>query len=244
MREADELREIIENSESIVFFGGAGVSTESGIPDFRGNDGLYTQAEEDEMSPEEKLHIEYLMSNPQGFYEFYKRKMLTPWAEPNDAHKVLAQLEKSGKLRAVITQNIDGLHQKAGSEEVLELHGSTQRNYCVVCGKKFNLDYILEHDGVPRCDSCGGLVRPDVVMYGEPLDAHVWYEASNAIYECDTLIVAGTSLTVAPACSIIDYYQGDKLVIINKTPTPMDGEACLVIDKPVGEVLKKVFESL
>lgn len=242
MSDIELLREIIENSESIVFFGGAGVSTESGIPDFRGTGGLYNEDADDEgMTPEEKLHISYLVSNPKGFYEFYKSNMIFPFAEPNDAHIALARLENEGKLTMVVTQNIDGLHQRAGSENVAELHGSVLRNYCVKCGEKYDLDFIMESEGVPHCTKCGSLVRPDVVMYGEGLDTEVWYDAAEAIARCDTLIVAGTSLTVSPACDMIDYFQGEHLIIINKTPTPRDGDAELVINEPVGEVLKQAI---
>ena len=240
MTDIEYLKEIIKNSESIVFFGGAGVSTESGIPDFRGTGGLYNDgADDDGITPEEKLHISYLASNPKGFYDFYKSNMLFSWAEPNDAHIALTQLEKEGKLSMVVTQNIDGLHQKAGSENVKELHGSVLKNYCVKCGKKYDIDFIMESEGVPYCTECGSLVRPDVVMYGEGLDTGVWYDAAEAIAQCDTLIVAGTSLTVSPACDMIDYFQGEHLIIINKTPTPRDGDAELVINEPVGEVLRE-----
>lgn len=241
MTDIEMLRHIIENSESVVFFGGAGVSTESGIPDFRGNGGLYTK-ESDDISPEEKLHISYLMSNPRGFYEYYKGNMICTWAKPNDAHFILSQLEGKGKLKAVITQNIDGLHQMAGSENVIELHGSTHRSYCVSCGKKYTLDYVLEKGDVPYCEKCGGLVRPDVVLYGEGLDGEAWQRAEDAIYNCDTLIIGGTSLTVYPACTLVDAYQGEHLIIINKTPTPKDSEAELVINEPIGQVLKEAFD--
>ncbi|MBO5312520.1 MAG: NAD-dependent protein deacylase [Clostridia bacterium] len=239
MDEIELLRNIIEESESIVFFGGAGVSTESGIPDFRGASGLYNEEQDDGMSPEEKLHINYLLSNPQGFFRYYKGNMMCTWAEPNDAHMVLSELEREGKLTLVVTQNIDGLHQKAGSVNVAELHGSIYRNYCVDCGKRYSIDHIVDSDSVPRCTECGGIVRPDVVLYGEPLSADVWYRAEESICTCDTLIVAGTSLTVAPASTLIDCFSGNHLVIINQTPTDRDDEAELVIRGSVGEVLRK-----
>ena len=241
MTDIEMLRNIIDNSENIVFFGGAGVSTESGIPDFRGNGGLYTK-ESDDVSPEEKLHISYLKANPSGFYEYYKNNMICTWAKPNDAHYMLANLEKEGKLKAVITQNIDGLHQMAGSQRVIELHGTVHKNYCMDCGTNYPLDYVLESDGVPYCEKCGGVVRPDVVMYGEGLDAKAWYEAEEAIYNCDTLIVGGTSLTVYPACTLVDNYEGEHLIIINKTPTPKDSDAELVINEPIGKTLKEALQ--
>lgn len=240
MEEIKRLKEIIEGSNNIVFFGGAGVSTESGIPDFRGTGGLYTNKEDDGISPEEKLHINYLVSNPKGFYSYYKNNMICTWAKPNFAHYFLADLEKAGKLKAVITQNIDGLHQMAESKTVYELHGSVHRNYCTRCKKEYSLDFILSKEGVPHCERCGETVRPDVTMYGEGLNSKTWYDAANAISECDTLIVAGTSLTVYPANTLIDYYTGDKLVIINLTPTPRDEDATLVINEPVGETFKKL----
>lgn len=241
MTDIELLKEIIKNSESIVFFGGAGVSTESGIPDFRSAGGLYNQEEDDGVSPEEKLHISYLSHNPEGFYKYYKRNMLCTWAKPNDAHYVLAELERQGKLTAVVTQNIDGLHQAAGSNTVYELHGTVHKNYCMTCGKEYPLEHVINSDGVPRC-SCGGIVRPDVVLYGEGLNSHVWYDAAESISTCDTLIVAGTSLTVYPASTLLDYYEGENLVIINKSPTAKDGDAALVINEPVGQVLKAATE--
>lgn len=243
MTDIEMLKEIIENSEKIVFFGGAGVSTESGIPDFRSAGGLYNQEEEDGVSPEEKLHINYLLGNPQGFYNYYKSNMICTWAKPNDAHYALAKLEQMGKLSAVVTQNIDGLHQMAGSQTVYELHGTVHKNYCVNCGKEYPLDYVTEADGVPHC-SCGGIVRPDVVMYGEGLNAKTWYDAAEAINTADTLIVAGTSLTVYPAASLIDYFEGEHLIIINKSSTSRDSEAELVIDEPVGKVLGEIINRL
>ena len=236
----EKLRNILQEG-NVVFFGGAGVSTESGIPDFRSASGLYNRDEDDGVSPEEKLHISYLTQNPQGFYSYYKRNMICTWAKPNYTHYALANLEKQGKLKAVITQNIDGLHQAAGSETVYELHGTVHRNYCMDCGREYPLEHIIESDSVPIC-SCGGVVRPDVVMYGEGLNSKIWYDAAEAISTCDTLIVAGTSLTVYPACTLIDYYEGEHLIIINKSPTPKDYMAELVINDSVGEVLKAALE--
>ena len=241
MSDIELLKEIIDGSENIVFFGGAGVSTESGIPDFRGAGGLYNQEEEDGVSPEEKLHISYLLENPEGFYRYYKRNMLCTYAKPNDAHYALAELERQGKVTALITQNIDGLHQMAGSQTVYELHGTVHRNYCMDCGKEFPLEHITDTEGVPTCP-CGGIVRPHVVLYGEGLSSAVWYDAAEAISTADTLIVAGTSLTVYPAASLLDYFQGEHLIIINKTPTPRDYDAELVIDEPVGKVLGEIIK--
>ena len=237
----ERLKDILLNAENVVFFGGAGVSTGSGIPDFRSASGLYNSDEDYGESPENILHVSYMNVNPQGFYEYYKRNMVYPYAEPNDAHYALAELEKLGKLKAVITQNIDGLHQKAGSKKVYELHGSVERNYCVRCGKEHTLDYVLESDGVPRCCKCGGMVRPDVVMYGEALPWDVWTDAEEAISECDVLIVGGTSLTVNPAASLVSAYEGEHLVIINLSPTSYDGLAELIIREPVEEVLGAVI---
>ena len=242
MTDIELLASIIENSQNIVFFGGAGVSTESGIPDFRGSGGLYTCEQEDDVSPEEKLHISYLLTNPRGFYSYYKNNMIFPYARPNDCHYALARLEKKGKLSAVITQNIDGLHQAAGSKNVIELHGTVHKNYCVQCGREHSLDYVMESISVPLCEKCGGLVRPQVTLYGEGLDPVAWTNAEEAIYSADTLIVAGTSLTVYPACTLLDAYEGEHLIIINKTPTPRDIDAELVIRENVGEVFKKITE--
>lgn len=241
MTDLEKIKEIIKNSDSVVFFGGAGVSTGSGIPDFRGNGGLYTE-DYDDTPPEEILHINYLMSQPHEFYKYYRANMIYPDAEPNDAHISLAKLEKSGKLDLVITQNIDGLHQRAGSERVVELHGSVDKNYCVGCGKKYDLDYILDTNGVPYCEDCGEMVRPDVVMYGESLNPSKLYRAVNAIYDADVLIVGGTSLTVNPACSIVENYQGEHLIIINRDSTPYDHLAEFVINDDICEALKFISE--
>lgn len=241
MTDIQMLKQIIEQAKNIVFFGGAGVSTESGIPDFRGSNGLYTEPDDLRVPPEKILSIGYFNEYPREFYRYYKKNMIYPNAEPNAAHIALARLEKEGKLSAVVTQNIDGLHQKAGSQNVMELHGSCLRNYCVKCGKKYDLDYVLQSDGLPLC-TCGGIVRPDVVLYGEGLDGYTWTCAENAIYNADVLIVGGTSLTVYPAASIVDNYRGEHLVIINKSTTPYDRYAQLVIREPIGETLKRVFD--
>ena len=232
----DTLREWIEASNNIVFFGGAGVSTESNIPDFRSVDGLYNQ--QYDYPPEMILSHSFFMKKPEEFYRFYHNKMLFPNAKPNKAHLALAKLEKEGKLKAVITQNIDGLHQAAGSKEVLELHGSVHRNYCMKCGKFYGFEEILKSTGIPRC-SCGGMIKPDVVLYEEGLDSNVIQKTLEYISNADMLIIGGTSLTVYPAASFINYYRGSKLVLINKSTTPMDSKADLIIAQPIGEVLGK-----
>lgn len=238
--ERETLQQWIDESENIVFFGGAGVSTESGIPDFRSQDGLYNQ--EYAYPPETIVSHSFYLNNPCEFYRFYRDKMLCPDAEPNAAHKKLAELEAAGKLKAVVTQNIDGLHQKAGSKTVYELHGSVLRNYCEHCHKFFDLDYMINYknpaDGdVPHCDACGGPVKPDVVLYEEGLDDRVISGAVNAIGKADMLIIGGTSLVVYPAAGFINYYHGKKLVLINKSATSVDSRANLVIHDPIGEVL-------
>lgn len=232
------LQEIIDASNEIVFFGGAGVSTESGIPDFRSVDGLYNQKYD--YPPEEILSHTFFVNNTAEFYKFYRDKMLCPNAKPNAAHYKLAQLEKAGKLKAVITQNIDGLHQAAGSKNVYELHGSTLRNYCTGCGKSFPFEYILNSDGIPLCDECSSVIKPDVVLYEEALDSDTIKGAVNAISNADCLIVAGTSLTVYPAAGFIRYFNGKHFVLINMAETPMDNSADLVIHGKVGEVLSKI----
>lgn len=234
MTERETLKQWLSESENIVFLGGAGVSTESKIPDFRSTDGLYNQ--QYAYPPETILSHTFYMRRPEEFYRFYRNKMLFPDAEPNRAHKALAKLEQEGRLRAVITQNIDGLHQKAGSREVLELHGSVLRNYCTKCGKFYGLEAVLESEGVPRC-TCGGVIKPDVVLYEEGLDQHTLQKAVYYISNADVLIIGGTSLTVYPAAGLIDYYGGKKLVLINKSVTPMDSRADLVISGPIGEIL-------
>jgi len=233
-----ELKEIIDKYDNIVFFGGAGVSTESGIPDFRSVDGLYHQ--EYDYPPETILSHSFYRSHTEEFYRFYRKKMLFLDAKPNAAHKKLAELEKQGKLRAVITQNIDGLHQAAGSKVVLELHGSVLRNYCEQCGAFHDVHYILNSTGVPKCQKCGGFVKPDVVLYEEGLDPKTLNASVNYIHNADVLIIGGTSLAVYPAAGLIDYFQGDKLVVINKSSTPRDKHADLLIQGAIGEV----FQSL
>lgn len=233
----NRLQALIEKSRRIVFFGGAGVSTESGIPDFRSEDGLYRQHYD--VPPEVMLSHTYFMTHPESFFRFYREKMLVLDAQPNRAHKALAKLEREGKLSAVVTQNIDGLHQKAGSKTVYELHGSILRNYCMQCGKFYPVQAIAESDGVPRC-SCGGMIKPDVVLYEEALDEQVVNGAVRAIREADLLIVGGTSLAVYPAAGLIHYYRGSQLVMINRSPTPADHKATLLIDQPIGETLGAV----
>ena len=231
------LQEIITNAKNIVFFGGAGVSTESGIPDFRSADGLYNQKYS--VPPETMLSHGYFMSNTEDFFRFYRDKMICTTAMPNKAHLKLAELESKGKLRAVITQNIDGLHQAAGSKTVYELHGSVHRNYCMKCGKFHSLDEIINSEGVPKCE-CGGIIKPDVVLYGEQLDGETIENSVTAIANCETLIIAGTSLTVYPAAGFVRYFRGNDLVLINRDPTPMDSECSLVLHEKVGEVLSQI----
>ena len=232
------LQEIINECESIVFFGGAGVSTESGIPDFRSVDGLYNQKYD--YPPEEILSHTFFYNNTGEFYKFYRDKLICKNAKPNPAHLKLAELERAGKLSAVVAQNIDGLHQKAGSKNVFELHGSTLRNYCIKCGKSFDIDYIENNTPIPYCDECDSLVKPDVVLYEEGLDNDTVNGALNAISNADCLIIAGTSLTVYPAASFVRYFRGKYLVLINRDETAMDKNADLVIHDKVGEVLSKI----
>ena len=233
------LQEIIDKSKRVVFFGGAGVSTESGIPDFRSVDGLYNQKYA--YPPETIISRSFFETRPEEFYAFYRDKMLWLDAEPNKAHRKLAEMEQKGKLAAVVTQNIDGLHQKAGSKNVFELHGSVHRNYCMDCGAFFRAEYIKKSKGVPRCD-CGGVIKPDVVLYEEGLDDATVRGALREISAADTLIVAGTSLTVYPAAGFLDYFRGSELVLINRDPTPADRMATLVIHDKVGEVLDGIKE--
>lgn len=238
MTRIEELQKIIDESQNIVFFGGAGVSTESGIPDFRSQDGLYNQKYK--YPPERIVSHSFFRAKTEEFYEFYKDKMIFPEAKPNAAHLKLAELEKAGKLSAVITQNIDGLHQMAGSKNVLELHGSIHRNYCQRCGKFYAVDYIMNSEGVPKCEECGGLIKPDVVLYEEGLDARVTDAAVRAIASADTLIIGGTSLIVYPAASYINYFRGRNLVVINKSDTARSVNATLMINDPIGEVLGQI----
>ena len=231
------LKELVDSSDNIVFFGGAGVSTESGIPDFRSTGGLYHQ--EWKYPPEVILSHTFYESNPEEFFRFYRAKLLAPAAKPNAAHKKLAEWEAEGRLKAVITQNIDGLHQAAGSRNVLELHGSVHRNHCQRCGKFYGLEHILRTEGVPRC-SCGGIIKPDVVLYEEQLDGHTLQGALSDIQGADMLINGGTSLAVYPAASLVNYYRGDRLVLINKSPTPYDRKADLVLTGSIGEILGQI----
>ncbi|MCM1144254.1 MAG: NAD-dependent protein deacylase [Blautia sp.] len=238
-QEIEKLNDIIKNSDNIVFFGGAGVSTESGIPDFRSVDGLYNQKYD--YPPETILSHTFYRRHTAEFYRFYRDKMLCLDAKPNAAHLKLAQWEKEGKLKAVITQNIDGLHQAAGSKVVLELHGSVLRNYCEKCGKSYDAEFILHSEGVPACD-CGGGIKPDVVLYEEGLDQKTLQDAVHYISEADVLIIGGTSLAVYPAAGLIDYYRGNKLILINKTPTPRDGAADLVVQGSIGEIFASLTD--
>lgn len=241
MEGLEQLRVWIEGSDHIVFFGGAGMSTESGIPDFRSEDGLYCQ--EYRYPPETIISHSFYRKNPEEFYRFYKNRMIFKDAVPNQAHLALARLEAKGKLKVVITQNIDGLHQAAGSKEVLELHGSIHRNYCTGCGKFYGLDTVLQSEGIPRCD-CGGVIKPDVVLYEEGLDQEILDKAVYEIGHGDMLIVGGTSLTVYPAAGLINYYRGKKLVLINQSVTPMDYKADLVINGRLGDALGAVAAGL
>lgn len=234
----EELKGIVEKYDNIVFFGGAGVSTESGIPDFRSVDGLYHQ--QYDYPPETILSHTFYRRKPEEFYRFYRNKMLFLDAKPNAAHLKLAQLEAQGKLKAVITQNIDGLHQAAGSKTVLELHGSVLRNYCESCGQFHDVQYILDTQGVPKCEKCGGPVKPDVVLYEEGLDQKTLNDAVRFIRGAQVLIIGGTSLAVYPAAGLIDYFQGEKLVVINKAPTPRDSHADLLVQAPIGEVFAQL----
>jgi len=237
-QELETLKKWIDNSDNIVFFGGAGVSTESGIPDFRSVDGLYNQ--QYDYPPETILSHTFFRRNTEEFYRFYRAKMLALDAKPNAAHKKLAQWEQEGKLKAVVTQNIDGLHQAAGSKMVYELHGSVHRNYCQKCGAFYDARYMLESKGIPKCEKCGGIIKPDVVLYEEGLDDATMRGAIRAISQTDVLIIGGTSLTVYPAAGLIDYYNGNKLVLINKSVTPMDSRADLLVQGPIGEIFSQL----
>ena len=237
-QELETLKDWINHSDNIVFFGGAGVSTESGIPDFRSVDGLYNQ--QYDYPPETILSHTFFRRNTEEFYRFYRAKMLALDAKPNAAHKKLAQWEQEGKLKAVVTQNIDGLHQAAGSKMVYELHGSVHRNYCQKCGTFYDARYMLESTGIPKCEKCGGIIKPDVVLYEEGLDDATIRGAIHAISHADVLIIGGTSLTVYPAAGLIDYYNGNKLVLINKSVTPMDSRADLLVQGPIGEIFSQL----
>lgn len=235
--EAEKLQELIDRYDNIVFFGGAGVSTESGIPDFRSQDGLYNQKYD--YPPETILSHTFFMRKPEEFFRFYQDKMLCDTAKPNAAHLKLAELEQAGKLKAVVTQNIDNLHQMAGSRKVLELHGSVYRNYCMKCGRFYDFSYMKNAEGVPHCE-CGGIIKPDVVLYEEGLDNDTINEAVSAISQAQVLIIGGTSLAVYPAAGLIDYFRGEHLVVINKAPTPRDKYADLLIQEPIGQVFSKI----
>lgn len=235
------VKRLVADSDNIVFFGGAGTSTESGIPDFRSSGGLY-DTEIGGFSPEEMLSRDFFMRHTKLFYDFYLKHMVHKEAQPNVAHRVLAEWERRGKLKAVITQNIDGLHQQAGSREVLELHGSVHRNFCMDCGKFFDLDYVTSFENsVPTCDQCQGIVKPDVVLYQEPLNTEIMRKAQDYITQADVLIVAGTSLSVYPAAGLVQYYNGNKLILINKTPTPYDGAADFLFRESIGKVLQSLL---
>ena len=238
MTELETLQKWLDESKRGVFFGGAGVSTESGIPDFRSVDGLYNQSYK--YPPETIISHSFFVHDPEEFYRFYKEKMLWLDAQPNAAHKKLAKLEAAGKLAAIVTQNIDGLHQAAGSVNVLELHGSVHRNYCMKCHQSYDAAYAKAAEGVPRCRVCGGLVKPDVVLYEEPLDGETMAKAVEAIQEADLMIVGGTSLAVYPAAGLVNYYRGSRLVLINKTPTPYDSRADLIITGKIGEIFSEI----
>ncbi len=231
------VKNIVEKSKNIVFFGGAGVSTESGIPDFRSKDGLYAAMNKYGYPPERILSHSFFVEHPDIFYRYYRKHMLYPDVLPNAAHFSLAKLESEGKLQAIITQNIDGLHQKAGSKNVHELHGSVLRNYCMNCNEKYEADFIIKNNSIPRCEKCGGIVKPDVVLYEEPLDARVLDRAVNAISAADTVIVGGTSLVVYPAAGLLEYFRGDNLILINKDRTAYDERATLLINDSICLVL-------
>lgn len=237
----EKLKAIIDKSDNIVFFGGAGVSTESNIPDFRSENGLYKALNNKSYSPETMLSHSFFENHTQEFYEFYKKKMIYKDALPNEAHYALVELEKRNKLKVVVTQNIDGLHQIAGSQNVLELHGSINRNFCRSCGKSFDLEYILNSRDVPICDKCGGIVKPDVVLYEEALDMEVIKRSVDFISNADVLIIGGTSLVVYPAASLIKYYNGNKLILINKSTTSYDSRADLIFHDSIGKVFKSIL---
>lgn len=232
-----QLKQLIADSENIVFLGGAGVSTESGIPDFRSGTGIYNTDSGVKYRPIDIIAHDFFMEHPEDFFDFYKRKLIYPDARPNKAHKALVRLERQGKLKAIITQNIDNLHQEAGSKCVIELHGSVFRNYCMECGKKYDLEYVVAQEGVPHCEKCGGIVRPDIVLYEENLNHKDVDDAIKAVKKCDLLIIAGTSLTVYPAATFAQFLKHDRIVIINKSSTYMDLKALLTIHDNVGEVL-------
>lgn len=238
------LSAILKESDNIVFFGGAGVSTASGVPDFRSSNGLYSKKLNKNFSPEQAVSHSFFMEYPDEFYDFYKKNLVYPDAKPNDCHFALAKLEEMGKLKTVVTQNIDGLHQAAGSKAVYELHGSVLRNYCMKCNAFYDENYVVNAEGVPKCKKCGGVVKPDVVLYEEGLDDQVISASIRAISEADTLIIGGTSLIVYPAAGLINYFRGRHLVLINKSTTPADSKADLVINDNIASVMKEAMENM
>lgn len=241
-KEIEELARIFSESNNIVFFGGAGCSCESGIPDFRSSNGLYSKRLNRSFSPEQAVSHSFFVKYPEDFFDFYKKNLVYPEAKPNNCHIVLSELERVGKVKAVVTQNIDGLHQAAGSKVVYELHGSVLRNYCRNCHEFYDAQYVMEAEGVPRCKKCGGIVKPDVVLYEEGLNQEVMSKAVNAICKADTLIIGGTSLVVYPAAGLIDYFRGSTLVLINKSVTSAESKADLVIHDDIGKVMKKAYQ--
>ncbi|MDD6208726.1 MAG: NAD-dependent protein deacylase [Clostridiales bacterium] len=243
-KEVEALAEILKESSRIVFFGGAGVSTASGIPDFRSSNGIFSQKLKRNLSPEQLVSHTFFVRYPEEFFDFYKKNLIYPDARPNECHLALAKLERMGKLSAVVTQNIDGLHQAAGSKTVYELHGSVLRNYCLDCHTFYDDAYIIRAEGVPRCEKCGGVVKPDVVLYEEGLDQEVIEGAVNAIEAADTLIIGGTSLVVYPAAGLIRYFKGKNLVLINKSETSADHNADLVIHEDIAEVMRQAVAEL
>lgn len=240
----EKLTQILKESNNIVFFGGAGMSTESGIPDFRSSNGLWNEKLNITITPEQLVSHTYFVRYPEEFFNFYRAKLIYPDAKPNEGHKALATLEEMGKLKAIVTQNIDGLHQEAGSKKVFELHGSIHRNYCMRCNEFYDASFILTSKGVPKCTKCGGTVKPDVVLYEEGLDEDVIMGAVKAISEADTLIIGGTSLVVYPAASLIHYFRGKNLILINKSTTSADAKADLVIHDSIGKVLSQALNNL
>lgn len=240
----EKLSDILRDSKNIVFFGGAGVSTASNIPDFRSSNGLFSKKLNRSFTPEQLVSHTFFVRYPEEFFDFYKKNLVYPEAKPNNCHIALAKLEEMGKLQAIVTQNIDGLHQAAGSKRVYELHGSVHRNYCMRCHSFYNTDYILQSDGVPKCEMCEGAVKPDVVLYEEGLDQNIISGAVHAIANADTLIIGGTSLVVYPAAGLIDYFRGKSLVLINKTSTPADQRADLVINDSIDQVLYEAVSQL
>ena len=243
MIEIERLAEILRGSRRIVFFGGAGMSTESGIPDFRSSEGLYSKTLHKHFSPEEMVSNSFFAQHTEEFYDFYREHLLYPQAKPNAGHEALAELERQGKLKAIVTQNIDGLHQQAGSNNVIELHGSVKRNFCMDCHMFYDMEYIMNSRPVPRCQHCGGLVKPDVVLYEESLDNNLLEKAVEAISSAETLIIGGTSLVVYPAAGLVKYFRGSRLIIINKSETKADEWADLVIHDSIGKVLKAAIDA-